>query len=143
MSDKQPALFTSLASQQGLVPGVKEYAANHASTEEAKRKSKALTDVLRSENSAKAKRDFAEATYNKVLSAAEQHMSARKQKAEVESGAPSSAPLPGSAAASASGPVGVNPSRMLMSQRKVLLSAGFGLEAEKVEAKVEQFQADG
>ena len=48
--------------EQGLVVGVKEFAASHAISEENQRKSKALTEAVNARDNGKARREYTQAT---------------------------------------------------------------------------------
>ena len=131
------------SSAQGAVSGIKQYAALHAVQEEAVRKTHALTDVLRAEDEAKARRDYSDTTRSKVLVAAEQHLQAKQKFALVHGTSAWHGEMRPDMvrpdAASTSQPTTETVEEMVRN-RKALLSAGFDAEAEKIQARLTQMR---
>ena len=112
------------------------------------RESRALAEVLRGPDGAKARRDFSRATRDKVMQAAEQHLQAKQKKATVESDMSAS---PGWRKAPASpdgeqradaGSSTADDIQRMMQERKALLSAGFDAEAEKIQARLQALRSE-
>ena len=126
--------------EQGPVDDIKVYASTHAANDEMKREKRLLSDVLQAPNGVVAerrRRDFSEATRNKVLLAARQQAEIRLRRSTTESG---SAPSSSSDVPAAQLDAARLTVEELQQQRKALYSAGFEGEAEKVQTQLTQLR---
>ncbi len=132
-SSRQSGL--GLTKVQGAVEGIKVYAATHAVKEEGMKHGASLVEVLQSSEREKARRDFVDATRNKVLTAAQNHFSAKKVKQ-----APQAAPAAASAQQSDGKDVSVVIDE-LSAQRRALAKTGFDDQARAMHTEVVKLRA--
>lgn len=78
-ASSRPRSVTSLGlrTQQGSIPGIKAYAAHHASREEALREAKALADVMSSRDFNENRKRFIASTESKVRAAVEERLQSK------------------------------------------------------------------
>ena len=75
----RPTTALGLRTQQGVIPGIKAYAAHHASREEALREAKALGDLLSSRDFNENRKRFIVSTESKVRAAVEERLQSKSR----------------------------------------------------------------